>query len=72
MSPATPTPTAWTRTSPTRRHTATETTSSQAFNDDKPFDQFIIEQLAGDLLPAGNLDQRRAQTTGLGFLSGGN
>ncbi|MFT5109344.1 MAG: hypothetical protein ACI8XO_004791 [Verrucomicrobiales bacterium] len=40
-----------------------------AFNDDKPFDQFIIEQLAGDLLPAEDLDQRRAQTIAAGFLS---
>ena len=35
-----------------------------AFNDDKPFDQFIVEQLAGDLLPANDLDKRRAQTIG--------
>jgi hypothetical protein len=32
----------------------------EAFNQNKPFDQFIIEQLAGDLLPNANLDQRIA------------
>ncbi len=41
----------------------------RSFNEDKPFDQFIVEQLAGDLLPAENLAQRRAQTVGIGFLS---
>lgn len=42
-----------------------------AFNEDKPFDQFIIEQLAGDLLPSKNLAEKRAQVVGLGFLSVG-
>jgi mono/diheme cytochrome c family protein len=32
----------------------------QAFNQDKPFDEFTIEQLAGDLLPDATLDQRVA------------
>jgi hypothetical protein len=31
-----------------------------AFNQNKPFDQFIVEQLAGDLLPNATLDQRVA------------
>lgn len=43
----------------------------RAFNEDKPFDSFIVEQLAGDLLPAEDLAQRRNQTVGLGFLSVG-
>jgi len=42
-----------------------------SFNDDKPFDQFIIEQLAGDLLPARDLAEKGARTVGLGFLSVG-
>jgi hypothetical protein len=42
-----------------------------SFNDDKPFDRFIIEQLAGDLMPSGNLAQKRSQTLGVGFLSVG-
>lgn len=42
-----------------------------SFNEDKPFDQFIIEQLAGDLLPAKDLVEKRARTVGLGFLSVG-
>ena len=32
----------------------------RAFNDDKPFDQFTVEQLAGDLLPNPTEDQRVA------------
>lgn len=32
----------------------------QALNDDMPFDQFTIEQVAGDMLPAATIDQRIA------------
>jgi len=35
-----------------------------SFNDDKPFDQFLIEQLAGDLVPESN----RETKTATGFL----
>lgn len=43
----------------------------RSFNKDKPFDRFIVEQLAGDLLPAKDLVQKREQMAGLGFLSVG-
>jgi hypothetical protein len=39
-----------------------------AFASDKPFDQFIIEQLAGDLLPFENDEQQAEQLIGSGFL----
>ncbi len=34
----------------------------QAFNKNKPFDQFTIEQIAGDLIPNGTLEQKVAST----------
>jgi len=40
-----------------------------AFNADKPFDQFLIEQIAGDLLPAKDEAGRRKQRIATGFLS---
>ncbi len=39
-----------------------------SFNRDKGFDQFVKEQLAGDLLPSENDDQRREQMVATGFL----
>ena len=40
-----------------------------ALNRDKPYDQFVREQLAGDLLPASTDKQRNEQLTATGFLS---
>ncbi|MFT7514828.1 MAG: hypothetical protein ACI9QL_004053 [Candidatus Omnitrophota bacterium] len=40
-----------------------------AFNHDKPFDQFIREQIAGDLLPATNADQEKEMLIATGFLA---
>ena len=40
-----------------------------AFNADKPFDRFIIEQLAGDLLPFDGEAQQHEQLIATGFLS---
>jgi hypothetical protein len=40
-----------------------------AFNKDKPYDQFLREQLAGDLLPARDDKQRAEQLIATGFLA---
>ena len=40
-----------------------------AFNNDLPFDRFIVEQLAGDLLPASDATHRQRQVTATGFLN---
>ncbi len=39
-----------------------------AFNQDKPYDQFLLEQIAGDLLNAKNDKQRAEQLVATGFL----
>ncbi|MDI1313022.1 DUF1553 domain-containing protein [Prosthecobacter sp.] len=39
-----------------------------SFNADKPFDRFIREQIAGDLLPAASPQERAANITATGFL----
>ncbi len=39
-----------------------------AFNNDKPFDRFIREQIAGDLLPAATPQERRANLIATGFI----
>lgn len=40
-----------------------------AFNKDKPFDRFLTEQLAGDLLPARDLEEQKEHWTATGFLT---
>jgi len=40
-----------------------------AFNADKPYDQFLREQIAGDLLPAKSPAQRDERLTATGFLA---
>jgi hypothetical protein len=39
-----------------------------AFNTDKPFDEFIREQIAGDLMPTNSAEDRAAKITATGFL----
>jgi hypothetical protein len=43
-----------------------------AFNRDVPFDRFIREQIAGDLLPASSVEDRRRQLVATTFLAMGN
>ena len=40
-----------------------------AFNSDKPYNRFIAEQIAGDLLPADTVAKRREQVVATGFLA---
>jgi hypothetical protein len=40
-----------------------------AFNTDKPFDRFVREQLAGDLLPASSTEERAANLIATGYLA---
>lgn len=40
-----------------------------AFNQDKPYDRFILEQLAGDLLPASTPEERNRNLIATGFLA---
>ena len=39
-----------------------------AFNEDKPYDQFVREQIAGDLLETGSVEEQAATLTATGFL----
>ncbi len=41
----------------------------QAFNEDKPYDQFLKEQLAGDLLPAKNETDKAQKLIATGYLA---
>jgi hypothetical protein len=40
-----------------------------SFNQDKPYDEFIREQIAGDLLPAKSKDERWEHTVATGYLA---
>ena len=40
-----------------------------AFNRDKPYDRFVQKQIAGDLMPAADDDERFANLTATGFLT---
>ncbi|MDF1823819.1 MAG: PSD1 and planctomycete cytochrome C domain-containing protein [Verrucomicrobiales bacterium] len=40
-----------------------------SFNADKPFDQFVLEQIAGDLLPANSAAQEAEHTVATSFLA---
>ena len=40
-----------------------------AFNNDKPYDQFVREQIAGDQLSAANDEERWEQTIGTGYIA---
>lgn len=40
-----------------------------AFNEDKPYDEFIREQIAGDLLPAANQAERNEQIVATGYIA---
>lgn len=41
----------------------------ESFNRDKPFDQFVTEQLAGDLMPSSRDEQRNERLIATGFLA---
>lgn len=41
----------------------------RAFNEDKPFDRFLVEQIAGDVLPAASLAERHEHATATAFLN---
>ena len=40
----------------------------ESYHSDKPYDRFVREQLAGDLLPAASPEQRREQLIATGFI----
>jgi hypothetical protein len=44
----------------------------EAFNDDLPYDRFVAEQVAGDLLPSASWQERQRQTVATTFLVLGN
>ena len=40
-----------------------------AFNSDKPYDKFVVEQLAGDMLPTKTMDEHNQLVVATGFLA---
>ena len=44
----------------------------ESFNNDRPFNQFLREQIAGDLLPSASLENQRRQVVATTFLALGN
>ena len=44
----------------------------EAFNEDRPFDQFMREQVAGDLMPSDSVADRRRKIVATAFLAIGN
>lgn len=44
----------------------------EAFNQDRPYDQFVREQVAGDLMTVGSVAERRRQIVATSFLALGN
>ncbi|MBS0207686.1 MAG: DUF1553 domain-containing protein [Planctomycetes bacterium] len=44
----------------------------RAFNEDRPYHQFVLEQIAGDLLPANDVDTKQRQRVAVSFLALGN
>jgi hypothetical protein len=41
----------------------------ESFNTNKPYNRFVVEQIAGDLMPASTPDERRRQLTATTFLA---
>jgi hypothetical protein len=41
----------------------------EALNDDRPYDRFVREQIAGDLLPSASPEEQRRQLVAVGFLA---
>ncbi len=44
----------------------------ETFNQDRPFDRFVREQISGDLMPYANLAEHQRQLVGTAFLAMGN
>ena len=54
---------------PSVRRSSESSAPSQAFNQDKPYDQVLREQIAGDLLPASGEREKRENIIATGFVA---